>query len=100
MDLITAIHEAGHAVAHRRLFGERDFSWGMALVPDEEQGMDGWNMLDRLGYDDDQSTADNDVVRCAGYAAVVAAGFCEAEAAAGCDETDYCDFRKVHEGAW
>ena len=35
-------------------------------------------MLDRLGNDDDQSTADNDVVRCEGYAAVVAAGFSEA----------------------
>ncbi len=99
MDLITAIHEAGHAVAHRRLFGDRDFSWGMALVPDEEQeeqGMDGWNMLDRLGNDDEQSTANYDVVLCAGYAAIVAAGFSEVEAAVGCDETDYCDFRMVH----
>ena len=99
MDLITAIHEAGHAVAHRRLFGDRDFSWGMALVPEqeqEEQGMDGWNMLDRLGNDDDQSTADSDVVRCAGYAAVVAAGFTEAEAAAGCYERDEYDFPQVH----
>jgi hypothetical protein len=95
MDLITAIHEAGHAVAHRRLFGDRSFSWGMALVPEqeqEEQGMDGWNMIDRLGKDDDQSTADNDLVRCAGYAAVVAAGFSEAEA--GCYERDEYDFPK------
>lgn len=30
---------------------------------------------DRLGNDDDQSTADNDLVRCAGYVAVVAEGF-------------------------
>ncbi len=41
MDLITAIHEAGHAVAHRQLFGDRDFSWGMALVPDEEEEAQG-----------------------------------------------------------
>ena len=98
MDLITAIHEAGHAVADRRLFGDRSFSWGIALVPEqdqEEQGMDAWNMIDRLGNDDDQSTADNDVVRCAGYAAVVAAGFSEAEAEAGCYERDYYDFRMV-----
>ncbi len=53
-------------------------------------------MLDRLGNDDEQSTADYDVVRCAGYAAVVAAGFSEAEAEVGCDATDYCDFRMVH----
>jgi hypothetical protein len=52
-------------------------------------------MADRLGNDDDQSTADNDVYQSAGYAAVIAAGFSEAEAAAGCDETDECDFRKV-----
>lgn len=99
MDFITAIHEAGHAVAHRRLFGDRHLSWGMALVHDqeqEEQGAAGWNTSDYLGNEDDQSTADLDVCLCAGYAAVVAAGFTEAEAATGCDETDECDFRKVH----
>ena len=71
----------------------------MALVPDqnqEEQGAAGWNMSDYLGNEDDQSTVDMDVCLCAGYAAVIAAGFGEAEAAAGCYETDYSDFRKVH----
>lgn len=98
MNLITAIHEAGHAVAHRCLFVDRSFPWGMALVPEqdqEEQGMDGWNMIDRLGNDDDQSTADDDVVRCAGYAAAVAAGFSEAEAEVGCYEEDEFDFQQV-----
>jgi hypothetical protein len=99
MNLITAIHEAGHAVAHRRLFGDRHFSWGIALVDNqdqEEQGAAGWNMSDYLGHEDEQTTADLDVCLCAGYAAVVAAGFSEAEAAAGCDEEDNGDFRMVH----
>lgn len=71
----------------------------MALVRDqeqEEQGAAGLNTSDYLGNEDDQSTADLDICLCAGYAAVVVAGFSEAEAAAGCDETDECDFRKVY----
>lgn len=99
MALITAIHEAGHSVAHRRLFPEAFFSWGIAIVPEDAQDEEdaaGWSITDHLGSDEDLSPADLDTCLCAGYAAVIAAGYSEQEAAFGCDEeADDCDFRRV-----
>jgi hypothetical protein len=97
-DLIIAIHEAGHAVARRRLFGAWDSEWGLAIVPDEDQekqGAAGWHAPMNPYEDDDCSPADLDVCRCARYAAVIAAGFSEADAAEGCDGPPETDFRKV-----
>lgn len=99
MDLIIAIHEAGHAVAHRRLFPDTWFAWGLAIVPEDEQDERdavGWSATEHLGNEDDLSPTDLDTCVCAGYGAVIAAGYNEDQATAGCDEeSDECDFRRV-----
>jgi hypothetical protein len=95
MDSIIAVHEAGHTVAFRRLFPNR-YAFGVAIVPDdeqEEQEAAGWSANEQLhGHEDDRTTADFGAYLCAGYAAVLVAGYSEDEAAAGCGS----DFSKVH----
>ncbi|MCS7466116.1 hypothetical protein NZK35_05440 [Stieleria sp. ICT_E10.1] len=94
MDLITAIHEAGHTVAHRRFFPNW-YLFGVACVlveEQEEEGAAGWSANEQLsGNEDAQTMADFDTYLCAGYGAVLAARYSEDEAAAGCEN----DFSKV-----
>jgi len=90
-DLTTAIHEAGHAVAFYRLFGD---SWriGHTVSIKPEDGTAGHHAAEDLSFDgDDELTPDqrqmfeNEAIyACAGYAAVVAAGYPEDEAENGC----------------
>lgn len=88
----TAIHEAGHAVAWSRLFPSR-YMIGVSIIPDYEDGTAGLCQGEGLqGDEDDEHLADHDAWSCAGYAAVLAAGYSEDEAAAGCDS----DFDEVH----
>jgi hypothetical protein len=86
----TAVHGAGHTVAYRRLFPEK-LMYGVAIVFDDEQGWVGWSSN---GYEYDHATAEAefDAYGCAGYAAVLIAGYSEDEAAAGCGN----DFSRVH----
>jgi hypothetical protein len=99
VEMIMAIHEAGHAVAHRRLLPETWFSRGMGIVPEEEheeEGAAAWSANEHSVCEDDLPAGDLDACRCAGYAAVIAAGHSEDDAAAGCDEdADECDFKRV-----
>ena len=93
MASITAVHEAGHTVAYSRLFPD-SLGFGVAIGSDEEQeeqGLAGWSLN---GYEDDHATAESEFAAylCAGYAAVLIAGYSEDEAAAGCGN----DFSRVH----
>lgn len=88
----TAIHEAGHAVAWSRLFPGR-FMGGVSIVSNDEDGTAGKIEAEGFsGDEDDEQLADHDAWSCAGYAAVLVAGYSEDEAAAGCDS----DFEEVH----
>jgi hypothetical protein len=89
----TAIHEAGHAVAWARLFPTR-YVMGVSIVPDYEDGSAGSFEGEHLSGDEgDEHLAHRDAWLCAGYAAVLTAGYSEDEAAAGCDS----DFDDVHD---
>ena len=90
MASITAIHEAGHAVAWNRLFSDR-YMGSVSIIPNHEDGLAGMCEGEGLwGNEDDRHLADHDTYGCAGYAAVLAAGYSEDEAAAGC-ESDFGD---------
>lgn len=88
----TAIHEAGHAVAWSPLFPTR-YMMDVSIISDYEDGSAGsFEGQGLWGDEDDEHLADHDAWFCAGYAAVIAAGYSEDVAAAGCDS----DFDGVH----
>ena len=78
----TAYHEAGHAVAFCRLFNNR-MAGNVTINPDD---------LTRGKHeaeDAEQHELDDEAIyACAGYAALVAAGYSELEALSGC-ESDF-----------
>lgn len=83
----TAIHEAGHGVAHFRLNIEQE---SLSIIPNESAGTLGGCSAD----DSVHSIADamNQVVACcSGYAAMIALGYSESEANEGCED----DFEKA-----
>lgn len=91
VEMITAIHEAGHAVAFSRLFPSRQLS-KVSIIPDHDEGFAGACSSEGLwGNEDVEHLANHDVYGCSGYAAVFAAGNSEEEAAAGCES----DFEEV-----
>lgn len=91
MELITAIHEAGHAVAFSRLFPGR-LMGEVSIIPNHDEGFAGACSTEGLwGNEDQEHLANHEVFICSGYAAVLAAGYGEEEAAAGCEN----DFEQV-----
>lgn len=91
MELITAIHEAGHAVAFSRLFPGRILG-EVSIIPDHDEGFAGACSSEGLwGNEDEEHLADHDTYVCAGYAAVLTTGYSEEEAATGCES----DFEEV-----
>jgi ATP-dependent Zn protease len=93
VEMITAIHEAGHAVAFSRLFPARNLG-NVSIIPDHDEGFAGACSSEGLwGDEDEEHLADHDTYVCAGYAAVLTAGYSEEEAAAGCEN----DFEEVLE---
>ncbi len=92
----TAIHEAGHAVASVRLFPDR-LVLEVSIEPEPDKGLLGKHAADELtvlcSTPDEQAAASFEaeaIYSCAGYAAVLAAGYPEAEAIAGC-ESDFAE---------
>ena len=77
----TAIHEAGHFVAFCRLFGEGRYGGVLTIEPTE----------DKVGSHAAESAEQREAFEnealyaCAGYAAVLAAGYAEDAAKLGCD---------------
>ncbi len=93
---ITAIHEAGHAVASVRLFPDK-LVLGVSIEPEPDKGRLGTHAAEELtvlcSTPDEQAAASFEAeatYSCAGYAAVLAAGYPEAEAIAGC-ESDFAE---------
>ena len=87
----TAIHEAGHAVAHVRLEIDHD---GASIAPDPEKGRLGY----ALGHGQegvwDERSAENMVLAfCAGYAALIAVGCADNVARCGAND----DFEQAQE---
>ena len=87
----TAIHEAGHAVAFYRLFGESP-RYGHKLTIDPHEGKLGSHSAEDLVFDglaplsaDESQAFENEAIyACAGYAALRAAGYQEDIANSGC----------------
>lgn len=87
----TAIHEAGHAVAHRRLGIDQG---GLSVEPDREAQTLGRSFSAGAGHCWNVAEAgDMALAYCAGYGAVRAAGYTEAEAKHGCAD----DFSQAKE---
>jgi len=93
----TAIHEAGHAVACYRLFGDDRYGGRLTIVPRgdllgshraEELVFDG---TEEVTAEERQAFENEAIYSCAGYAAMLAAGYAEEEALAGCE----ADFEKA-----
>lgn len=79
---ITAIHEAGHAVACLRLFEWR-LSEYITIEADNESA--GHHITEALDENEPREILDHDALyACAGYAALVAAGYPEHLAEQGC----------------
>jgi hypothetical protein len=95
MDLTTtALHEAGHAVASKRLFPWRPVD-DLSIVPNYDEGTAGSHeTLEAVEFDltDDPAELERQneefrkqaVYQCAGYAALIAAGYSQREASHGC----------------
>src|SRR4051812_19078555 len=90
----TALHEAGHAVACKRLFPWRGVG-DLTLVAQHDEGTAGSHetleALDFAPSDDPTETERQNeefrkqaVYYCAGYAALIAAGYSKREASLGC----------------
>ncbi len=80
----TAIHEAGHAVAHCRLSIEHD---GAHIVPDDEAGLLGAAIGAGIRHVWSEPEAQSMVIAfCAGYGALIAAGYPDDVAIAGTDD--------------
>ena len=92
----TAIHEAGHAVAHLR----RNIDLGYATIkPDEEsRGRISAESQEVFFLLTPEEASDHVIVACAGCAALVAAGVSDAEVLAGADQ----DMAEAHDliGYW
>ena len=93
----TAIHEAGHAVACYRLFGDDRYGGRLTIVPRgdllgshraEELVFDG---TEEVTAEERQAFENEAIYSCAGYAAMLAVGYAEEEALAGCE----ADFEKA-----
>lgn len=91
-EMHTAIHEAGHAVAHVRLRPHRGLGYA-TIVPNHENGTAG-NSIHEDEWDCNAESMQGEVtVLCAGYGACVAAGMDETLAREGCDS----DFEKAEQ---
>lgn len=90
---LTAIHEAGHAVAFVRL--RSDLPWAYPDFVTIEPGEDylGRYVEASLGSEVRETGLADAIAVCAGYAATVAAGYSEDEATRGCGS----DFKYVNE---
>lgn len=79
----TAIHEAGHAVAYRRLHADAQAVGAVSVVADEESLGHAIGPGERSIWNAEYAEA---VVMslCSGYAAVLVAGYAEEEAVLGC----------------
>jgi len=80
----TACHEAGHAVACRRLF--RDVGGEVTIVPDPIKGTVGLHKTVELPDDNIDSMEKQVLYTCAGYAACAAAGMPDKTARLGCGQ--------------
>ena len=91
----TAIHEAGHAVAFYRLFGA-DGRYGGPLTIEPHEDLLGSHLAEDLVFHgigeltaEQQQAFENEAIyACASYAALVAAGYSDEAALAGC-ESDF-----------
>ena len=96
----TAIHEAGHVIAFYRLFGDVRYGGRVTIKPTEDAAGSHkaeylWFPADNEETPEERAAFDNEAVyACAGYAAVLAAGYSEGEASAGC-ESDFDEAKKV-----
>ena len=87
----TAIHEAGHAVAFYRLFGDAA-RYGHTLTIEPHEDLLGSHRAEELVFHgvgeltaEQRLTFENEAIySCAGYAAVLAAGYSDEAALAGC----------------
>jgi ATP-dependent Zn protease len=84
---MTAIHEAGHAVAHIRL---RIDQYLATIVPNPDKATDGAVTADGSHWNKDDG-ADQVISLCAGFAACVCAGYGKRQANLGC----HSDFHKA-----
>jgi ATP-dependent Zn protease len=102
----TALHEAGHAVAGARLFPAGRTTGRTRIEPDDEAGTGAHHEAEDLVFaiTDDPSEFEAQsaefrkeaVYDCAGYAALIAAGYSEADATQGCGS----DFDKAAGNAY
>ncbi len=96
----TAIHEAGHVIAFYRLFGDVRYGGRVTIKPTEDAAGSHkaeylWFPADNEETPEERVAFDNEAVyACAGYAAVLAAGYSEDEASSGC-WSDFDDARKA-----
>jgi hypothetical protein len=109
---LTALHEAGHAVAYVRLF-PGNYNFSITVAPNLEQGSAGSHHAEAVEFewtdDPDAHAKQNDDFRkkavqcCAGYAAVRVAGYSEAEAVAGCrsvfEQAEWCGLEETKQRA-
>jgi len=94
----TAYHEAGHAVACYRLFKD-DRRYGGRLTIEPRGDLLGGHFAEELVFygteevtaEERQAFENEAIYACAGYAAMLAAGYAEEEALAGCE----ADFEKA-----
>ena len=90
----TAYHEAGHAVAFHRLFPDGRYGGTLSIV--RREGLLGTHSAEALwDYSEDEGEAEA-IYACAGYAAVLAAGYPAEVAEDGCESdfecaAHYCD---------
>jgi len=92
----TAIHEAGHAVAHYRLHGSSRYVGNISIIPHE--GNAGHTYQEEEWDCNHESMSKEVLILCAGYAACVAAGLDHTRAMEGCGS----DFEKANRiiGGW
>ncbi len=98
---LTACHEAGHAVAFHRLFPRGRDGGSLSVESDQQKGTAGRHLAEEVffGLDEDEGVIEDysrreAVYACAGYAACVAVGHPEDEAASGCNQ-DFADAERA-----
>lgn len=89
----TAYHEAGHAVAHHRLFPRAQLRGELTIIPNQDENAAGSHT--QMEHCGDTAAAYQAQVQylCSGYAACVAAGIHDEAARVGC----WDDFEKAEE---
>jgi len=94
---MTAIHEAGHTVAHLRLH-EHFYIGKITIVPDENRHTEGLGEFEEPDFGSVDDWRDEVVILCAGFAAQIIFGDVEEQATAGASS----DFEKAQEivSAW